>query len=67
MIFDDDGLAPLQRKRVSTHEIGQPLDDLSLEELAERIEILQTEIARLDAVRQRKEASRAGAEALFKF
>jgi uncharacterized small protein (DUF1192 family) len=65
MILDDDGLAPL-RARVPAHEIGQPLDDLSIEELAERIEMLRAEIARLDAKRQSKEASRAGAEAFFK-
>ena len=39
----------------------------SLEELALRIEILRAEIARLELTRQSKEATRAGAEALFKF
>lgn len=65
MIIDEEGLAPLRRK--GTHEIGQTIEDLSLEELALRIEILRAEIERLDQMRRSKEASRAGAEALFKF
>ncbi len=65
MILDENDLAPLRRRTLS-HEIGQPLDDLSIEELAERIAMLRAEIDRLDAKRQSKEASRAGAEAFFK-
>ena len=66
MIVDEEGLVPLRRK-AGPHEIGQPIEDLSLEELALRIEILRAEIERLDQMRQSKEASRAGAEAIFKF
>jgi len=66
MIVDEEGLVPLRRK-AGAHEIGQPIEDLSLEELALRIEILRAEIERLDQMRQSKEASRAGAEAIFKF
>jgi uncharacterized small protein (DUF1192 family) len=65
MILEDDSLAPLRRSALS-HEIGQGLDDLSIEELAERIDMLRAEIARIEAKRQSKEASRAGAEAFFK-
>ncbi len=66
MIMDEDGLAPARRTGARAHEIGQPIEELSLEELALRIEILHAEIVRLDQMRQSKEASRAGAEALFK-
>lgn len=67
MILDEEGLAPLRSSGAGAHEIGQPIEDLSIEELALRIEILRAEIARLDLMRQSKEATRAGAEALFKF
>lgn len=65
MIIDDEGLVPLRRP--AAHEIGQPIEDLSLEEIMLRIELLRGEIERLEHMRQSKEASRAGAEALFKF
>ncbi|MGO9132950.1 MAG: DUF1192 domain-containing protein [Methylovirgula sp.] len=67
MITDDDGLAPVRKTGARVHEIGQPIEDLSIEEIALRIDVLRSEIERLDQMRQSKEASRAGAEALFKF
>jgi uncharacterized small protein (DUF1192 family) len=60
-LSDDDK----PRKAVS-HEIGQDLSQLSLEELARRIALLTEEIARLEAARQAKSASRAAAEGFFK-
>lgn len=54
-------------KRPVTHEIGTGLDSLSVSELEERIELLETEIARLRAAIAAKGDSRQAAEAAFKF
>jgi uncharacterized small protein (DUF1192 family) len=59
--FDDD----LPKKKV-VHEIGQNLDLLSVEELGARIAALQEEIARLEAERVKKQASRSAADQFFK-
>jgi len=63
---EDDPLAISVRKVVAAHEIGQTLDDLSLEEISARIVILHREIERLEQMRKAKEASRAVAAAFFK-
>jgi uncharacterized small protein (DUF1192 family) len=54
------------RKTFSGHEIGQDLSMLSIDELDERVEMLEREIARLKEARARKESSRAAASAFFK-
>lgn len=54
-------------KKIRSHEIGMPLDALSVEELAETILLLEAEIDRLRAAMQAKGASRQAAEAAFKF
>ncbi|EJW12932.1 Uncharacterized protein DUF1192 [Rhodovulum sp. PH10] len=48
------------------HEIGQDLSVLSIEELEERIALLNGEVARLEAMRDRKRASRSAADQFFK-
>jgi uncharacterized small protein (DUF1192 family) len=53
------------RKKVA-HEIGQELALLSVEELRERIALLQSEIARLEAAMKSKEATRSAADKFFK-
>jgi uncharacterized small protein (DUF1192 family) len=53
-------------KKKLVHEIGQDLALLSIEELAERIALLTTEIDRLDAARAKKQASRSAADQFFK-
>jgi len=53
------------RKKV-THEIGQELSLLSVEELTERIALLQAEIERLQAAAAKKRASRDAANSFFK-
>nr|NKR04598.1 DUF1192 domain-containing protein [Escherichia coli] len=53
------------RKAVS-HEIGQPLDTLSLSDLDERIAVLRAEIARIEAARAAKQAAQGAADAFFK-
>jgi uncharacterized small protein (DUF1192 family) len=60
-IEDDDK----PRKKVS-HEIGQDLSLLSVEELAERIALMTTEIERLQAAMGKKRASRDAADRFFK-
>jgi uncharacterized small protein (DUF1192 family) len=53
-------------KKKIVHEIGQPLDLLSVEELRGRVTILKEEIARLEANMASKRASRSAAEGIFK-
>jgi len=61
-VIDDD--APPKKK--PTHDIGQDLALLSVEELAERVAILKDEIARLEAAAASKRASRSVADTFFK-
>ncbi|WP_291854385.1 DUF1192 domain-containing protein [Bradyrhizobium sp.] len=60
-IEDDDK----PRKKI-THDIGQDLSLLSVEELAERIALLKQEIVRLDAAMTKKRASKDAANSFFK-
>jgi uncharacterized small protein (DUF1192 family) len=60
-IEDDDR----PRKKV-THEIGQDLSLLSVEELSERIALLTSEIDRLREAAARKRASKDAANSIFK-
>ena len=60
-IEDDD-----RPKKKIAHEIGQDLSLLSVKELDERIALLQGEIARLEANRIGKQASRQTADQFFK-
>jgi len=53
-------------KKKIAHEIGQDLALLSVEELAERIQLLKDEIARLEANMASKRASRSAADSFFK-
>lgn len=53
-------------KRKLVHEVGQDLSLLSVGELDERIAALKEEIARLEADRAGKAASRSAAESLFR-
>jgi uncharacterized small protein (DUF1192 family) len=54
------------RKAASSHEIGQSLDDLSVQEIDERITTLQAEITRLEEARKAKLASLSAAAAFFR-
>ncbi len=62
MAFEDEDRP---RKKI-THEIGQDLSLLSLEELTERIALLNSEIARLEEAATKKRASRDAANSFFK-
>lgn len=61
--MNDEDLAP---KKKAAHEIGQDLSLLSVDELAERIAMLKQEIARLEAAKTAKEASRSSANQFFR-
>ena len=60
-IDDDD-----RPKKKITHEIGQDVSLLSVEELTERIALLTGEIARLQEAATKKRASKDAASAFFK-
>ena len=60
-LFDDDR----PTKKIA-HEIGSDLSLLSADELTARIDLLKQEIERLEAERQKKDASRSAAESLFR-
>jgi uncharacterized small protein (DUF1192 family) len=59
-IEDDDR----PRKKIS-HEIGQDLSLLSVEELGERIALLTSEIERLQTAATKKRVSRDAADRFF--
>jgi uncharacterized small protein (DUF1192 family) len=53
-------------KKKVAHEIGADLSMLSVDELKARVEILKSEIARLEAEAAKKASGRAAAENLFR-
>lgn len=64
--LEDDVFGAAPRKKPTIHEIGQNLDTLSVDELDERIALLNAEIERLALARGAKAASKAAAGAFFK-
>ena len=60
-IEDDDK----PRKKI-THEIGQDLSLLSVEELTERIALMNSELERLAQAVTKKRASKDAADSFFK-
>lgn len=61
-LFDDDDLP----KPKISHEIGQDLTLLSVEELHARVQLLHDEINRLEADIASKNATRSAADQFFK-
>jgi uncharacterized small protein (DUF1192 family) len=61
-MFDDD-----LPKKPKVHDIGMVLDAMSVEELTERIGLLEAEIARLRVAIEAKKKSRDAAASAFKF
>jgi uncharacterized small protein (DUF1192 family) len=53
-------------KKKLAHEIGQDLTLLSVKELDERVALLKDEIARLEADKVKKQATRSAADQFFK-
>lgn len=66
MAHDDDPFGLQPRPKPPAHEIGQPLDALSVSEFDERIALLKDEIARLEAARNAKAAASVAADAFFR-
>ncbi len=60
--YDEEG----RRIEEAVHQIGGGLQDLSLDELAERILILKAEIKRIEAAIENKGDSISHAESFFK-
>ena len=60
--FDDED----RPKKKLVHEIGQDLTLLSVKELDERVALLNEEIARLEADKEKKQAQRSAADQFFK-
>ena len=61
-MFDDD-----LPKKPKAHELGMLLDAMSVEELTDRIGLLEAEIARLKLAIEAKKKSRDAAASVFKF
>ena len=54
-------------KKPRAHEVGMPIDTMSVEELRERIGLLEGEIERLKGAIEARGATRKAADAAFKF
>jgi uncharacterized small protein (DUF1192 family) len=60
-MFDDDEV-----KKPKGHEVGMILDAMSVEELTDRIALLEGEIARIKMAIDSKRKSKSAADAFFK-
>jgi uncharacterized small protein (DUF1192 family) len=60
-MFDDDEV-----KKPKAHEVGMPIDKMSVEELTDRIQMLEEEITRLRSAIEARQQSKAAAAAFFK-
>lgn len=60
-MFDDDEV-----RKPKGHEVGMPIDAMSVEELQQRIALLRDEIARLEQAIAARRNTRAAADSLFK-
>lgn len=59
-MFDDEVRKP------KGHEVGMPVDAMSVEELEQRIALLRDEIVRLEQAIAARRNTRAAADSLFK-
>lgn len=60
-MFDDE---PVSKPK--GHEVGMPIDRLSVDELQERIGLLEAEIARLRQAIAARQQTKAAADSIFK-
>ena len=60
--FSDERVQPAPKG----HDLGEDLSSLSIEELDDRISLLEREIGRLREARESKETTRAAASAIFR-
>ncbi len=58
----DDGPAKVPK----SHEVGMPIDTMSVDELNERIGLLRAEIARLEEAIAARQRTKAAADSLFR-
>lgn len=58
---DDDE----RKRRPASHTVGEALDDLSLVELDERLVLLRSEIARIEAAASAKRSAHESASSVF--
>jgi uncharacterized small protein (DUF1192 family) len=56
----------LEPKKPKSHEVGTDLSKLSVGELADLIETLKAEIARVEQTLATKQSSKSAAESVFK-
>ncbi len=61
-MFDDDPV-----KKPKTHEVGMPIETMSVDELNDRIVLLRDEIVRLEAAVVARKKTKDAADSLFKF
>ena len=61
-MFEDDEV-----KKPRAHEVGMPLETMSVDELTDRIGLLRDEIARLEAAIVARKQTKDAADSLFKF
>ena len=61
-MFDDDEV-----KKPKGHEVGMNIETMSVDELTDRIALLENEISRLRAAIAARQKSRNDANSLFKF
>ena len=54
-------------EKPTRHEVGMPIDTLSVDELQDRINLLDGEIARLREAIAARQKTKSEAESLFKF
>jgi uncharacterized small protein (DUF1192 family) len=62
-MFEDDQ----PKKKLAPHEVGMPIDTMSVDELNERIGLLEAEIARLKDAIAARQKTKSAAESIFKF
>jgi uncharacterized small protein (DUF1192 family) len=62
-MFDDED----QPKRKRSHEVGMPIETMSVDELEERIGLLESEIARLREAIEARKKTKDAANSVFKF
>ncbi len=60
-MFDDEV------KKPKGHEVGMPIDTMSVDELTDRIGMLEAEIARLKAAIAARQKHKSEAASVFKF
>ncbi|MCC2110429.1 MAG: DUF1192 domain-containing protein [Hyphomicrobiales bacterium] len=61
-LFDDDD----RPSKPVTHEVGQDLSQLSVDELQARADLLRAEIVRIEAESEKKQASKSAADSIFR-